>query len=74
MIESPRWLATVGKFRESAMTLQYIARVNGKSFEVTEKYLRTVLPEAQATKTYGIISLFSGRRIAKNTTLLVACW
>lgn len=74
MIESPRWLATVGKFRQSAETLKRIAKINGKSFEITEKYLKTMLPDQQTTKTYGIISLFSGVRIALNTTLLVSCW
>lgn len=74
MIESPRWLATVGKFKKSAKTLQHIAKINGKRFEITEKYLKTVLPEKQSSNTYGIISLFSGYRIATNTTLLVACW
>lgn len=74
MIESPRWLITVGKFKESAEYLMRIAKMNGKSFEITEKYLRTMLPDQQTTKTYGIISLFSGLRIAVNTTLLVCCW
>ncbi len=74
MIESPRWLATVGKLKESAATLNRIAKINGRSFEITEKYLKTMLPDKQSTKTYGIISLFSGLRIAANTTLLVLCW
>lgn len=74
MIESPRWLATVGKLKESAAILQRIGKVNGKTCEITEKYLKSILPEKQSTKTYGIISLFSGIRIAVNTTLLVSCW
>lgn len=74
MIESPRWLATVGKLKQSADILNRIGKINGKSFEISEKYLKTILPEKQSTKTYGIISLFSGLRIAANTTLLVSCW
>lgn len=74
MIESPRWLATVGKLKESADTLQRIAKINGKTFEITEKYLKTILPEQEKTKTYGMASLFSGLRIATNTILLVSCW
>lgn len=74
MIESPRWLATVGKLEQSASTLRRIGKMNGKSVEITEKYLKSVIPEKQNTKTYGIISLFSGRRIATNTILLVSCW
>lgn len=74
MIESPRWLATVGKFKQSAEVLRRIAKINGKNVEITEKSLKAMIPDQKTEQTYGIISLFSGVRIATNTTLLVLCW
>lgn len=74
MIESPRWLINRGKFHRAAFYLNRIAKVNGKSTQITEKLLRSMLPNEEPEKTFGILSLFSGFRLAKNTTILVVCW
>ncbi|XP_031637594.1 carcinine transporter [Contarinia nasturtii] len=74
MIESPRWLANRGKLDKAAHYLNRIAKINKKSIHLTEKGLRTLIPNDEPEKIYGMLSLFSGFRLAKNTTILIICW
>lgn len=74
MIESPRWLTNRGRLDKAAEVLNHIAKINGKSPEITEKLLRTALPTTEPEKVYGMLSLFSGLRLAKNTVILIICW
>jgi OCT family organic cation transporter-like MFS transporter 4/5 len=74
MIESPRWLATKRRFEECAVELQKIADINGKDVQVTETFLKEMMPNQIVDKTYGIASLFSHWPLAKNTLLLMVSW
>lgn len=76
MIESPRWLATKGRLAECAAYLTTIARINGRpTDEITETYLKKILPNTQGgEQVYGMLSFFTGWRIARNTLVLVLCW
>lgn len=75
MIESPRWLITRGKYKEAAHHLNHIARVNRKSIVITETMLKAMVPNTdEKEKELGILSLFSGRRLAINSTVLIVTW
>ncbi|XP_070494612.1 carcinine transporter [Chironomus tepperi] len=74
MIESPRWLATKRHLARCANELNRIAKINGKKIEITEKMLKEMLPDEKAEEVFGIASLFTGWRLAKNTILIVICW
>lgn len=74
MIESPRWLANRGRLDKAADVLNLIGQVNGKSINITEKLLRSTLPTTEPEKVYGMLSLFSGLRLAKNSFILIICW
>lgn len=79
MIESPRWLATSGRLAECAKYLTVIARINGRpDSEITETELKKMLPDSStgtgSGQVYSILSLFTGRRIAQNTLLMVFAW
>ncbi|KAJ6641583.1 Carcinine transporter [Pseudolycoriella hygida] len=74
MIESPRWLATKGRYDKCATQLNRIAKINGKDVKLTEKMLRDLMPEEASEDVYGIFSLFAHWRLAKNTIMLIICW
>lgn len=74
MIESPRWLANKGRLTECARELNKIAKINGRKITITEKSLQDALPKHQVEHVYGMMSLFSGWRLAKNTMMIVVCW
>lgn len=74
MIESPRWLANKGMYKRCAEQLQKIAKVNGSKIEITEKLIKEMLKDHKVEKVYGMASLFSSWRLAKNTTLMVISW
>ncbi|XP_059620795.1 carcinine transporter isoform X2 [Phlebotomus argentipes] len=74
MIESPRWLANRRRYKDCAKQLNRIAKINGKDVEITEKLLTQMLPNTSEEKVYGLASLFSSWRLAKNASLLVLCW
>jgi len=73
MPESPRWLASRGKVKRAMASLQYIADVNGKQLpEDTLPVLEAIASRKE--KTFGIPSLFSNARLAKNTFMIITCW
>jgi OCT family organic cation transporter-like MFS transporter 4/5 len=74
MIESPRWLATKRRFKECATVLQKFADINGKDVQVTETLLEEMMPNQIVEPVYGMASLFSHWRLAKNTLLLMVAW
>ena len=74
MIESPRWLATKRHLQRCADELNKIAKINGKKITVTVKMLEDMLPDTKVEDVYGMASLFTGWRLAKNTTLIIMCW
>lgn len=75
MIESPRWLATNGKWEKSAKFLRRIANVNGTpDVKISGEYLQRSLPQQSDERVYGMASFFTGWRLAINTMLLVMCW
>lgn len=74
MIESPRWLINRGRLGQAAFYLNRIAKINKKNVQLNEKSLRAMLPREEPEKVYGILSLFSGFRLAKNTIILIICW
>lgn len=74
MIESPRWLVNRGQLAKAAFYLNRIAKINNKPIKLNEKILRTMLPNDEPEKIYGMLSLFSGFRLAKNTMILIICW
>lgn len=69
MIESPIWLATQGKVRACLAQLNKIARINGKDTVMTEDMLKHMLRDVKSEKVYGVASLFSSWRLAKNTVM-----
>lgn len=74
MIESPRWLATRGQLDKAAYYLNRIAKINNKSIRLDEKTLQRMIPNVKPEKLYGILSLFDGVRLARNTLILIFCW
>jgi MFS transporter, OCT family, solute carrier family 22 (organic cation transporter), member 4/5 len=74
MIESPRWLATKRHLQRCANELNRIAKINGRKVEVTVKMLEEMLPDVKVEDVYGMASLFTGWRLAKNTILIIICW
>lgn len=74
MIESPRWLANKGHLSKCVVQLQKIANINGKNVIISEKMLSELLPKGKVENVYGMMSLFSGWRLAKNTVLIVSGW
>ncbi|XP_062535940.1 solute carrier family 22 member 21-like [Armigeres subalbatus] len=73
-IESPRWLASQGRYRDCIRQLKKIAKVNGTRFQLTEDSLKEKVPVKEIEKTFGIASLFSGWHMTKLTSLLLICW
>jgi hypothetical protein len=54
--------------------LQKFADINGKDVQVTETLLEEMMPNQIVEPVYGMASLFSHWRLAKNTLLLMVAW
>ena len=74
MLESQRWLATKRHLKRCAVELNRIAKINGRKVEISEKMLDEMLPDLKVEEVYGIASLFTGWRLAKNTLMIVVCF
>lgn len=73
MIESPRWLASQGKTLRCIQQLKVIAKVNGTT--VPEDAIISLGKKADSQeRSFGVMSLFSSWRLAKNTLMLIICW
>lgn len=70
--ESPRWLASSGKTAECEKVLSNIAHVNGNTLP---ENTFTILKKADQAKEghFGVGSLFSSWRLARNTFLVCSC-
>ncbi|XP_046383064.1 organic cation transporter protein-like isoform X2 [Ischnura elegans] len=73
--ESPRWLAAKDRPEEARKVLKSIAKVNKRELpaDCMEK-LRHIAEVSRKQKCYGMISLFSSKRLAIRTMLLMVCW
>lgn len=74
MIESPRWLATKRYFKRCAIEMNRIGKINKSKIVITEKMLEESLPDIKAEEVYGMASLFTGWRLARNTMMIVISW
>ncbi|XP_060648899.1 carcinine transporter [Drosophila nasuta] len=74
VIESPRWLISKRRFREAIVQFNKIAKINGRTFDVTEKELTEIYSKDSHEVTFGIASLFSGWRLARNTIIMGFSW
>ncbi|XP_055526198.1 beta-alanine transporter isoform X2 [Wyeomyia smithii] len=75
LIESPRWLVTRGEYGRSMRELRKIAACNGvRQLPFDEHSLEKLFANRKVETVYGMASLFSGWRMAKNTVLCVVCW
>lgn len=72
MIESPRWLASVGKTDEALKQLEAIAEANGTTVPPDAKSRLKIKGKKEAV--YGLMSLFSSWRLAKNSCMVVINW
>jgi hypothetical protein len=78
-VESPRWLFSVGKLEKSSQILLQIAKCNGREKNLSKIELDKVLQRLYNSQTKsegrtGVWTLFSRKRLAKNTMLLTLCW
>ncbi|XP_058058276.1 beta-alanine transporter-like [Anopheles bellator] len=74
-IESPRWMATRGDYAGAMKMLRRIATINGvRELPYDEHILQKRLATHRTDTVYGVASLFSGWRMARNTMLVVLCW
>ncbi|KAM7363072.1 carcinine transporter-like isoform 2-T5 [Cochliomyia hominivorax] len=74
VIESPRWLISKQRFGDAISQFKKIAKINGRQFDMTEKQLAQIYSQTKQEVTYGIASLFSGWRLAKNTSIMGFSW
>lgn len=79
--ESPRWLLSMGKHEEASKILYKIAQENGRGRDTTASELDAMLRKLVAkqnrkkeSKNIGVWTLFSRKRLARNTTLLTISW
>jgi hypothetical protein len=71
--ESARWLAARGKTVECAQELRRIARTNKRALPDDAMIILQKIA-AKRERIYGLASLFSNWRLAKNTVLIVYLW
>lgn len=74
MIESPRWSWIDGRSKECIKQLKIIARDNNRKLDhKTEKDLH-LKPTTRNSQAFGLLALFSGWKLALNTTLQLILW
>ncbi|XP_059219561.1 carcinine transporter [Stomoxys calcitrans] len=74
VIESPRWLISKKRFADAIRQFKKIANINGRQFDMSEKELAAIYQSTDEEVTYGIASLFSGWRLARNTCIMGFSW
>lgn len=74
VIESPRWLISKRRYADALVQFKTIARFNGRTLTITEKDLVDLYGNLDEEKVFGVASLFSGWRIAKNTIIMGFSW
>jgi hypothetical protein len=74
MVESPRWLWIKGKPKECIKRLKVIARMNKTKLEEDTEQEILSSPPINKDQALGPLSLFSGRKIAMNTILILYLW
>ncbi|XP_026477381.1 carcinine transporter-like [Ctenocephalides felis] len=74
IIESPRWLASRGKQERALKELTKIAKINGTCISDEVLTFLEKNTSQKPEKVYGMMSLFSSVRLAKNTILMTGCW
>lgn len=73
MIESPRWLSSRGRLEDCEKMLRHIAKVNKTT--LNDDALEILKQDKFVQeKLYGMASLFSSFRLAKNTLMMVSLW
>lgn len=73
IIESPKWLADRGKIPRAIKELRKIAKVNHT--QLPDDLILSLKKLAERKeKVYGVMSLFTSWRLAKNTLLLLTGW
>lgn len=74
MVESPRWLISRRRFKDAIKQFRIIARINRKEFHMTEQELAEMYSSMKEEQIYGMMSLFSGWRIARNALIMALNW
>ncbi|XP_053686438.1 beta-alanine transporter [Sabethes cyaneus] len=78
--ESPRWLISRNRFKEAAMVMKNMARINGKPIPTNyETVLKNKLCASSditidAKYNYGIKDLFFGKNLARKTIIITYIW
>jgi OCT family organic cation transporter-like MFS transporter 4/5 len=78
--ESPRWLLSKNRLDEAEKVLLKIAETNGtlknlKKIEISEYLLRLRSKAEESDKKYnGVWTLFTRKRVARNTILVSLVW
>jgi hypothetical protein len=67
--ESPRWLAAKGKSKKCLEVLNFIAKNNGTALP-DNALMKLKKLAGKKEKVYGVASLFSNRRLMRNTILI----
>ncbi|KAL5284853.1 hypothetical protein ACFFRR_006894 [Megaselia abdita] len=73
-IESPRWLINKKRFADAIRQFKIIAKVNKRKFDITEEKLEQMFRDQTEETVYGMASLFSTWRMAKNTIIMGFSW
>lgn len=73
-IESPRWLISRRRYADALVQFKKIAFINARSVTTTEKELSELYGKSEEENMFGVASLFTHWRIAKNTIIMGYSW